>query len=291
MTKNKKSTGFIWILAAVVLVIATIGIVYFAAGRYKDSISGNKKGNDTEKAVGQDVSGQTGDDGQNAGNPGSLSALNMTPVSIVFVTNSETGKIEHILIEILRCASNKLDYIRIDPEVSYTMSAKLYSSLTPDNTELPQTVTFSELYRYYHNDKAYEAGRQIVNEMINFNAPYYTAVTDVTFEEFIIIDTAKSPASEAGGEAEPSKMRFVMSADEIKSSRYGSEGSIKGALETALEDAKTNWSIGDRLRYLDVYDALTEESVAYTDAPVKVKNESTSLDSSGLGTIMFKILY
>lgn len=290
MTKNKKSTGFIWILAASVLVIATIGIVYFAAGKYRDSISGAKKGNDTEKAVGQDVSGQ-GDDGQNAGSPGSLSTLNMTPVSIVFVTNSETGKIEHILIEILRCAANKLDYIRIDPEVSYTMSAKLYSSLTPDNTELPQTVTFSELYRYYHNDKAYEAGRQIVNEMINFNAPYYTAVTDVAFDEFIVIEKAKAPDSEAGGEAEASAMHFALGENEIKSASFGSEGSVKGALEKILDKAVTNWSIGDRLRYLDVYDALTEENVAYTDAPVKVKNESTALDSPGLGAILFKILY
>ena len=191
-----------------------------------------------------------------------------------------SGRIENVLIEILRCNQVKLDYIRIAPEVSYTMTSKLYSELTPDNTELPQTVTLSELYRYYENDKAYDAGRRIISELINFNVPYYTAVTDVVFEEFLTVkDTS------AGLKAEP-----AMSEGEAKSA-YGSEGSLKGAIEKALKDAVTNWGANERLRYLDVYDSLISADLTFTDAPVIEKNESCSLDTAGTGAILYGILY
>ena len=87
--------------------------------------------------------------------------LSKTPVEIIYDVNFETGRIEEMLVGILRTTEGKIDYLRIDTDVMYTMSASLYSSLTPDNTTLPQTVTFSELYRYYHNDKAFDAGRRM----------------------------------------------------------------------------------------------------------------------------------
>ena len=273
MAEIKKKNGITPVLLTILLVAAAVVAGFYFTGKYREKNTGCENGDTTEAIDGQGSGQQTG--------TGSLSALNMTPVNLLFVTNSETGRIEHIVIEILRCAQNKLDYVRIDPEVSYTMTGKLYSSLTHGNTELPQTVTFSELYRYYHSDKAFEAGRQIVSELVNFNIIYYTAVTDVAFEEFF--------AAGIGGE--PADMHFTVSEEDLKSAAYGTEGSVKGALEKALDGAITNWNIGDRLRYLEAYDTLSAADVTFTDAPVIEKNESSSLDTSGTGAILYRILY
>ena len=269
MTAKKTSGGGIWILAAALLILAAAAAGYFFAKGYGERGSGDGP------AAGAPDTVQDG--GGNAPAGTSYSALNMTPVELLFVTNSETGRIEHMLLAVLNCAAGKLNLIGIDTDVSCTMSGKLYSELTPGNTELPQTVTFSELYRYYRNDRAYEAGRRIFGELINFNIPYYAAVEDVVFDEFMYYNDTG-----AG---------FRLSADELKGRDYGTEGSVKGALDRAFADAVTNFGISDRLRYLEVYDALTNGDVVFDEAPVKEKNESTSLDTVGTGAILYGILY
>lgn len=257
------------------LILATVFAGYKLAGKYgKAAVADNTAG--SESKTGE---GNTADTGKRP--DGYQTALNMTPVNLVMVVNSETGRIENLLVEILRATDAKLDYLRLASEVSYTMSSSLYSELIVDNTELPQTVTLSELYRYYQNDKAFEAARRIVGELINFNILYYTAVEDTDFEKVMYIkDTASGMR---GG--------FVMDRAEAVSAAFGTPGSVKGVLETVLEGAVTNWSVSDRLRYLDVYDALEEDGVTFTDTPVIEKNETCELDTAGTGAILYKILY
>lgn len=225
---------------------------------------------------------KTADSGSQTGNynESHQSVLNMTPVNLVMAVNSETGRIETILIEILRAADMKLDYIRLASEISYTMSSSLYAELIVDNTELPQTVTLSEMYRYYHNDKAYDAARRVVSELLNFNILYCTAVSDDDFGEFLSVrDT--SAGMQAG---------YALTGSEAKAF-YGTPGSVKGAMQAALDGAVTNWSLADRLRYLDVYDGLDGESVTFTDAPIIELNETCELDTAGTGAILYGILY
>ncbi len=272
MTVKKKGGGGLFVLIAALLILAAVAGGYYFAEKYKNGPAPDDPSGATVQGTDDTGTQPTGV---------SYTALNMTPVDLLFVTNSETGRIEKILIEILGCIPGKLYLIGIDTDVSCTMSAKLYGELTPDNTELPQTVTFSELYRYYHNDKAYDAGRRIISELINFNILYYTAVEDTVFDEFMYY-RGSGDAAEAG---------FRLGADELKGKAYGTEGSAKGAIEAAFKDAVTNWSVADRLRYLEAYDALTKADVTFEAAPVNVKNESTSLDTAGTGAILYRILY
>lgn len=277
---NKRSIGPVGILLCGLLILATVFVGYKLAGRLRNFVL-NRNGIETEdKQADGDKTGVTGlPGGQQDKNR--QAALNMTPVNLVMVVNSETGRIEEYFIEILRAAEGKLDYIRLASEISYTMSSSLYAELIVDNTELPQTVTLSEIYRYYHNDKAYDAARRVVGELVNFNILYCTAVSDESFAEFVSVrDTA------SGMQAD-----FVHDRDEIVSSAYGTPGSVKGAMDTALNGAVTNWSMADRLRYLDVYDGLMGESVTFLEAPVIQKNESCELDTAGTGAILYGILY
>lgn len=211
---------------------------------------------------------------------GSYTALNMTPVTAVFVVNSETGRVDNVFIEILRCNEVKLDFIRLAPEISYTMSSSLYSELCAGNTQLPQTVTLSELYRYYHNDKAYEAGRKIISELINFNVLYYTGIYDKDFEKYISVSET----------SEEFTAEFNLTHEEACSD-FGTSGSVKGVIEAGLSEVVTNRTLGERLRYLEVYEQLGPQNTAFTDAPLIEKNETVELSSSGMGAILYGILY
>lgn len=277
MSKRKNSSGS-GSAVLIILCIVLVGAAVF--GGYKAAVffSGRSSAGDTSGADSKtDVSGNTG---AAASSQGSLAALNKTPVSVVYVVDSETAQIDNVFIEVLRCNDNKLDFIRLDPKISYTMSAQLYSELCVDNTELPQTVTLSELYRYYKNDKAYEAGRRIIGEMINFNAPYYTAIEDIDFEKYIrITDTDDGICGE-----------FVLKREEALAG-FGTDGSVKGVIEEGLKNAVTNNPVGERLRYLDIYEQIDSSNTTFTDAPLIEKNETVTLSTSGIGAILYGILY
>lgn len=280
MSRRKNGTGAkstVFIIVCIVLVGAAVFGGYKAAVFFSGQ-GAAKADRGVSQGVKRDAGADTSD--QSISSQGSLTALNKTPVGIIYVVDSETASIDNVFIEVLRCNDIKLDFIRLDPKISYTMSAQLYSELSVDNTELPQTVTLSELYRYYKKDKAYEAGRRIIGEMINFNAPYYTAVENIVFDKYIRITK-----TDGGIEGE-----FVLGRDEAVSN-YGTDGSVKGVIEEGLKNAVTNQPVGERLRYLDIYEQIDGTNTTFTDAPLIEKNETVNLSASGIGAILYGILY
>ena len=271
------------------LILAAVFGGYALANSIRNG--GVNKGTDKNENKGNGVintndntggNGTTDNDGKTAdSNTGTGTiVLSKTPVEVIYDVNFETGRIDEILIGIMRTTEGKIDYIRIDTDVVYTMSANLYSSLTPDNTTLPQTVTFSELYRYYHNNKAFDAGRRIISEMLSFSIYYYSAMPDYDFEK--LFSTEKDD--------EGTDIDFAVSPARVKSD-YGTEQSTKGFIEDILKNTLTNWSIDERLRYLDTLDDLEYEDVSFTDAPVYEMNESCRLDTDAAGRILYDILY
>ena len=206
--------------------------------------------------------------------------LTKTPTEIIFDVDPETRQIDQMLVVILRSGEGKLDIIRIDTDVSYTMSAGLYTALTPDNTVLPQTVTFSRLYKYYDNDKAFDAGRRIAAEMLSIDIIYYTAMKDDDFDRIFRITKY----------SDGTITNFSESLDTMKG-EYGTGGSMKGFLEVHFSGAVTSWSTEQKLRYLDTWDLLDERDVTFIDAPVIERNESAALDTDAVGKILYDILY
>lgn len=290
--KKKRSGVAVLILCLVLILAAVFGGFALAAsirngGRDKgkdsktnDINSGVSNGEGTGRS-GTDQGGNGASESSSNGQNGSgTMVLSKTPVEIIYDVNFETGRIEEMLVGILRSTEGKIDYLRIDTDVRYTMSASLYSSLTPDNTTLPQTVTFSELYRYYHNDKAFDAGRRIISEMLSFAIFYYSAVPDYDFEKLFSIRNYD----------EETDIDYAVRSSDVKSD-HGTAGSTKGFIEEILGNTVTNWSIDDRLRYLEAFDELEYDNVTFTDAPIYEMNESCRLDTEAAGRILYDILY
>ncbi len=225
-----------------------------------------------------DPSGKTQESGNDAGYDNTV--LLKTTSEIIYAVDPETHRIDQILLGILGSGKGKLDYIRIDTDVSYTMSAGLYTLLTPDNTTLPQTVTFSELLKYYNSDRAFDAGRRILSEMLSCNIVYYTAMTGENFNKVFSIREY----------SDETVMGFAEDEASMKSG-YGTEGSLKGFLEERFRDCVTNWSTDQRLRYLDTWDLLDKRDVTFADAPVEERNESSRLDTDAVAGLLYDILY
>lgn len=204
-----------------------------------------------------------------------------TPTMLVLSVNSETGRIEQVFVEIFKSEQATIELIHIPSDVTYIMSSSLFEELAVGNPKLPQCITFSELYRYYHTDNAYEAARRIVSEMINFNLLYYTVLYSDDMEKYI----------DVRGHAEGYDYSLEFSTETALSERYGTQGSAEGFISYVLGNAKTNWPLEERLLFLDVYDSMTEESVVFSDAPVITYNESKEIDRNAFARLIYDIIY
>ena len=294
MAQQSRNSGrkLLWLTLSMALILLAVfgGFTvanYIRTGEWRFGVSGsdNRSGTDGKNGVNnaKDVSGldETGNvSGANGATGDRTVVLSKTPVELIYDVNPETGRVEEMFVGVLRTEEGRLDFIRIDTDVVYTMSSELYSALTPDNTTLPQMITFSELYRYYHNDKAFEAGRRIVSELLGFNIYYYSVLPDYAFEKLFFVKT-DDEETEAG---------FNISSYEAKNG-FGTDNSAKGLIEDIFDGIVTNWSVSERLRYLATLDLMDPDKVTFTNAPVYEKNESTALDTDATGSILYNILY
>ena len=109
------------------------------------------------------------------------------PISLITVTDYETGKLEKMAVEIFDTVKMKVDFLYLNPDISFTMSASLYRQLANGNVLLPQTVTFRELYAYYGADSAYAAAKKIIGEMIGLEIDRYISYSlENAPEDFMI---------------------------------------------------------------------------------------------------------
>jgi len=180
---------------------------------------------------------------------GSTTMSKLRPTTLMYVVDYETGKIEHLALEIFDTVSMEASFIYIDPDVSYTMTGSLYRALANGNVLVPQTVKFSELYGYYGTPAAFDAGKKIAGEMLGTPIDYYAAYT-----------------AEQGG-------------DELSIKRITALG-LKSLYDREITE-HTDLSEEESSGYAELAGYLKDADIKVYEAPVIKHNESCFLDVAG----------
>lgn len=179
------------------------------------------------------------------------------PLTLVYVTDYESGKIENLAVQVFDTVGMKVSFITLDPEIMYTMTGTLYRALANGNVLVPQTVKMRELYGYYGNPAAYEAGRKIVSELLGTDIDHYTALSK-----------EKTPEAFTGGEIKATDLKMLFDA----------------------EDRETSFSKEEEKVYSELYEYLEDPDVKVYEAPVISRNESCFVDVTGVWEILAEVL-
>jgi len=177
--------------------------------------------------------------------------------SVVYVVDYESGKIECMLLELFDTVGMRVSAVYFDTDISYTMTAGLYRSLADHNVLLPQTVTFRELYGYYGNDAAFDAGRRILEEM-----------TGRTFDGFSVFTGENAPEGLVSGH---------LTALAVKE------------MHSENEEIFTDIPKGIAGELYEYCDTLKDTDIRVYDSPVIRRNESCFADMAGLWELLLKI--
>lgn len=286
--KKKKKT-FLTVTIGILLVSAAALAGYLGAGKIAERITGEAEKNafstsvDTDGASAEksaDISRtDKADDGPR--DDGLSTVITDEPemkpevFDLIYAVNSENGTVEQLILEDLDCVNGVLRYLCIDPGISYTVSESLFRSLANGNATMPQYVTFSKIFTYYGSEKAYDAGRRILEEMLGIKIDYYTAVPIGDFMSVFEI-----AASENGREAS-----VHVSKRQVFGENDGTEG-FSGFTADRLKNAESSRSMAEREIYADVYGLLDESNILFLTAPVKKNNESMTMDTSTAATLL-----
>lgn len=175
-------------------------------------------------------------------------------LSLVYVTDYETGKIDRLALEVFDTINMSASIIYLDPEISYTMTASLYRKLANGNVLLPQTVKLSELYGYYGVENAYEAGKDILSELIGLEIDHYISFS----KEYVLEDFLEERMTALG----------------LKE------------LHEQREDRLTSIASEEEAVMITYMENFSDRDVKVYDAPVIKRNESCFADLPGLWSLL-----
>lgn len=188
---------------------------------------------------------------------------------LIFSVNPESGDIDGLIVSELDCINTELSFYLLDNDIAYTMSGSLFSTLTVSNIRLPQTVTLGRLYSYYGSEDVYDAARRIVEEMLGVEIPSYIVYENDELSRYITI-----------GGRNDDRLKLHAPFTQLVNGLTDTPGSSLGAVKKLTEGKKSNRTVDDRIRYLEVIDGLTDDDVYLETVPVKEHNESVEVDYS-----------
>lgn len=254
MSKKNKSKFYIFVAAVSITVLAGLG-AYKGARLLADSITTDAE-KQAEKAGLFKPEGLEDSMTKNLLNGGKEDGLR--PASLIYSVNYENGKIEKIAVEVFDTVSMKISFMYFDPEVTYTMTGTLYRSLANGNVLVPQTVRLGELYSYYGNSSAFDAGRKIMSELLGIEIGHYNALSkEETPEDFIL------------------ERVTALGCMELYEKRAGRE---------------TDLSKEQEERYRGLISYISDSDVSTCEAAVIKRNESCFVDVTGVWEQMAEIL-
>ena len=182
----------------------------------------------------------------------------LRPKSLIYVVNFETGKVEKLAVQVFDTVSMAVTFVYFDMDITYTMTGTLYRALANGNVLVPQTVTISELYSYYGNESAFEAGRKILSEMLGTDIEYYIALSKENAPDDFVLERVTA-----------------LGLKELYGKSKGRDTNLESEEEEVFENLSS---------YIE------DSAIKGYEAPVIRRNESCFVDVTGVWSVLQGIL-
>ncbi|WP_026836157.1 LytR C-terminal domain-containing protein [Eubacterium xylanophilum] len=110
-------------------------------------------------------------------NPSSESA------NLIYSHNKKENEIKAIVLELFDQETGNLDYVTIPNKTQISLSPESYESYKEVSKYMPQIVTMRDICKYFEGDVAYEYGIMLLQEELDVEIGYFTALDSVEFNK------------------------------------------------------------------------------------------------------------
>ncbi len=117
--------------------------------------------------------------------------------NLIYSVDSETKKIKVMVLELFDKETGNLDYITIPVKTQISLSEDKFHEYMEISEQIPQIVTLQDINQYFTGDVAYEYGILLLQEELNVDIGYFTALDSKEFSKrFDQTDGAYKPSEE-----------------------------------------------------------------------------------------------
>ncbi len=117
--------------------------------------------------------------------------------NLIYSVESDTKQVKAVVLELFDKETGNLDYITIPNKTQISLSSAKFQEYLEISSQIPQIVTLRDLNEYFTGDVAYEYGILLLQEELDVEIGYFTALDSVEFDRrFDKIDGAFKPSDE-----------------------------------------------------------------------------------------------
>lgn len=95
----------------------------------------------------------------------------------------EDKEIKAVVLEIFNTNTYNMDYITIPMKSQFTVSNELYQKLCASGCDAPQIIKLSKMDNYFSDETLYEYGVILLEDLLDIDIDYYTAVPVEEFKK------------------------------------------------------------------------------------------------------------
>lgn len=103
--------------------------------------------------------------------------------NLIYSVEEDTKKVRAVVLELFDEETGNLDYITIPNKTQIALSPAKYNEYLEVSSQIPQIVTMRDINEYFTGDVAYEYGILLLQEELNVEIGYFTALNSEEFNK------------------------------------------------------------------------------------------------------------
>ena len=113
--------------------------------------------------------------------------------NLIYSYDKKTKKIKAMVLELFDKNTKNLTYVTIPVNSQVAISQTTYSEFLEASKNAPQLATLSDMNDYFSGDVAYEYGIRVLQEAMNVDIGYFTALTSDKFDAYFQKKSKEEP--------------------------------------------------------------------------------------------------
>ncbi len=103
--------------------------------------------------------------------------------NLIYSVEKDTNLVKAVVLELFDKETGNLDYVTIPNKTQISLDAKAYEEYQQISPQIPQIVTLRDINLYFKGDVAYEYGILLLQEELDVEIGYFTALDSVEFDK------------------------------------------------------------------------------------------------------------
>lgn len=103
--------------------------------------------------------------------------------NLIYSVEKDTKLVRAVVLELFDKETGNLDYITIPNKTHISLSAAKYNEYMEVSSQIPQIVTLRDINEYFTGDVAYEYGILLLQEVLDVEIGYFTAMDSEDFNK------------------------------------------------------------------------------------------------------------